>query len=95
LTLAEQTREAALIGLGWSSFFGDQVGTEEASLVPVRITHIHLARMSGHSTNGPVELALPGNSATGDYAVGDVCSPSHMISSYGGGSPAYRSFRGE
>ena len=71
MALTEQKLEAALIGLGWSSFFGDQVGEEEAGLVPVRITHIHRARMSGHSTNGPVNLVLPGNSAIGDYAVGD------------------------
>lgn len=67
----ELTHEAALIALGWSSFFGDQVSAEEAGLVPVRIAHIHRARMSGHSANGPIDLVLPANSATGDYAVGD------------------------
>lgn len=71
MALTEQTREAELVGLGWSSFFGDQVDEEEAGLVPVRIAHIHRARMSGHSANGPVDLALPANRATGDYAVGD------------------------
>ncbi|WP_420848032.1 ribosome small subunit-dependent GTPase A [Nitratireductor luteus] len=69
--MTEQTREAELIGLGWSSFFGDQLDEEEAYLVPVRIAHIHRERMSGHSANGLVDLALPANSGTGDYAVGD------------------------
>lgn len=69
--MIETTREAALIALGWSSFFGDQVSAEEAGLVPVRIANIHRARMSGHSANGPIELVLPANSASGDYAVGD------------------------
>lgn len=68
--MIETTREA-LIALGWSSFFGDQVGAEEVDLVPVRIANIHRARMSGHSANGPIELVLPANSASGDYAVGD------------------------
>lgn len=71
MILIETTREAALIALGWSSFFGDQVSAEEAGLVPVRIANIHRARMSGHSANGPIELVLPANSASGDYAVGD------------------------
>lgn len=69
--MIEPTREVALTALGWSSFFGDQVSEEEADLVPVRITHIHRARMSGHSASGPVELVLPANSSVGDYAVGD------------------------
>lgn len=69
--MTEQTRAAELIGLGWSPFFADQVEEGEASLVPVRISHIHRARMSGHSANGPVDLVLPANSSTGDYAVGD------------------------
>jgi ribosome biogenesis GTPase len=71
MALIEQTRETALLGLGWSSFFGDQVSEDDAGLVPVRIAQIHRTRMSGHSTNGPVDLALPANSVIGDYAVGD------------------------
>jgi ribosome biogenesis GTPase len=69
--LLETTREAELIALGWSSFFGDQVSAGEAGLVPVRIANIHRARMSGYSANGPIELALPANGASSDYAVGD------------------------
>lgn len=71
MALTERTRGAELLGLGWSSFFGDQIAEEEAGLMPVRIAHIHRARMSGHSAYGPVDLALPASSPTGDYAVGD------------------------
>lgn len=71
MSLIEPTREAALIALGWSSFFGDQVSEGEAGLLPVRIANVHRARMSGHSANGPIDLVLPANSASRDYAVGD------------------------
>lgn len=71
MILIESTRDAALIALGWSSFFSDQVSEEEAGLVPVRIANIHRARMSGYSANGPFELVLPANGSSGDYAVGD------------------------
>jgi ribosome biogenesis GTPase len=71
MVLIEATREAALVALGWSSYFGDQVSAEEAGLVPVRITNIHRARMSGQSANGPVELVLPASGAGSNYAVGD------------------------
>lgn len=66
-----QTHDAELIGLGWSGFFADQIEDDEADLVPVRVAHIHRARMSGYCATGPVDLALPANSFTGDYAVGD------------------------
>ena len=71
MILTEPTHEAALTALGWSSFFGDQVSEEEAALVPVRIANIHRGRMSGYSGNGSIELSLPANDASGDYAVGD------------------------
>lgn len=71
MILIEPTHETALAALGWSSFFGDQVSEEEAGLVPVRIAHIHRARMSGYSAIGPIELVLPANASSGDYAVGD------------------------
>jgi ribosome biogenesis GTPase len=71
MTLIEPTREAALAALGWSSFFGDQVSEEEAGLVPVRVAHVHRARMSGYSAIGAIELLLPANASSGEYAVGD------------------------
>ncbi len=69
--MIERTREEALIDLGWSSFFSDQVSAAEADLVPVRIAHVHRARMSGFSAQGPIDLVLPANAASRDYAVGD------------------------
>ncbi len=69
--LIEPTREAALVALGWSSFFGDQISAEEAGLVPVRIANIHRTRMSGYSADGLVDLVLPANGTSGDHAVGD------------------------
>ncbi|KKC41505.1 GTPase RsgA [Devosia epidermidihirudinis] len=60
-----------LIDLGWSAFFSDQVAADEADLVPVRITSVHRARLSGMTAAGPVELTLPPHTVTGDYAVGD------------------------
>ncbi|WP_127145792.1 ribosome small subunit-dependent GTPase A [Pelagibacterium montanilacus] len=65
------TQDAALEALGWSRFFDDQVADDEADLVPVRIAHIHRARMIGQSAAGPVDLALSANDTVGAYAVGD------------------------
>lgn len=62
---------ADLARLGWSAFFGDQIGDDEAGLLPVRVTQVHRDRISGLSVHGPIDLALPSNSPTGDYAVGD------------------------
>lgn len=69
--MTEQTRESELIGLGWSSFFSDQVERDESELVPVRVGGTHRARMSGYSVDGSINLTLPANCSTGDYAVGD------------------------
>lgn len=69
--MVEPTGLAALGALGWASFFSDQIGEDDAHLVPVRIANIHRARVSGYSANGPIDLVLPANEAVGDYAVGD------------------------
>jgi ribosome biogenesis GTPase len=69
--LDKQTHASELMRLGWSSFFGDQVGEDEIDLVPVRIAHIHRARLSGYSPYGSMDLTLPASGSTGDYAVGD------------------------
>ena len=54
--MVETIYEAALTDLGWSSFFADQISAEEIGLEPACITHIHRARMNGHSATGPIEL---------------------------------------
>ena len=69
--MTDETHAASLARLGWSAFFGDQVGDDEAGLLPVRVTEVHRGRISGLSLHGPVDLVLPPKSPTGDYAVGD------------------------
>ncbi len=69
--MVEPMRSPALIDLGWSSFFAEQVSEDDVGLEPVRITHIHRARMNGLSASGAIELLLPASSPISDYAVGD------------------------
>lgn len=69
--MTADTHAASLTRLGWSAFFGDQIGDDEAGLMPVRVTQVHRGRISGLSVHGPVDLTLPPKSPTGDYAVGD------------------------
>ncbi len=60
-----------LTGLGWSSFFADQLGADEAALAVLRIATVHRSRMSAASPEGAVKLALPPRTNTADFAVGD------------------------
>jgi ribosome biogenesis GTPase / thiamine phosphate phosphatase len=60
-----------LQGLGWSSFFEDQLEPCEAALLPARINSIHRARLTAISLAGPVALTLPAHVSTRDFAVGD------------------------
>jgi ribosome biogenesis GTPase len=60
-----------LSSLGWSDFFEDQLQPDEAGLAPHRIATVHRTRLTAISQTGPVELALPVHSQTGDFAVGD------------------------
>ena len=62
---------ATLLGLGWASFFSDQLGADEADLIPTRIASVHRTRLGGMAEAGPYELVLPPHTNTGDYAVGD------------------------
>lgn len=66
-----KTVTASLASLGWTDFFGDQLEADEADLVPTRIASVHRDRLAGLSLSGPVDLTLPANANTGDYAVGD------------------------
>lgn len=65
------TPSPSLASLGWTDFFGDQLEPHEADLVPMRIATVHRDRMTGLSLEGQVDLALPAQASTGDYAVGD------------------------
>ncbi|MFN3722127.1 MAG: ribosome small subunit-dependent GTPase A [Paracoccaceae bacterium] len=61
----------SLAALGWSAFFGDQVGADEGDLDRMRIATVHRARLTAVSRAGPVRLTLPPQATTGDFAVGD------------------------
>ncbi len=61
----------SLAALGWSAYFGDQVGPDETHLAPTRISTVHRSRLTGESEFGPVRLGLPVHSRTTDFAVGD------------------------
>ncbi len=64
-------RDMALASLAWSDFFNDQLGLDDASLVPMRISSVHRDRLSALSIHGPVRLNLAPHINTGDFAVGD------------------------
>lgn len=61
----------SLEDLGWTNFFGDQLEPHEADLIPMRIATVHRDRLTGLSRTGQVDLTLPAQANTGDYAVGD------------------------
>lgn len=69
--MSEAGGVSSLAALGWSAFFADQCGPDEAGLVPARVATVHRARMSAISTAGPIRLVLPVHARTGDYTVGD------------------------
>ena len=72
----------SLASLGWTDFFGDQLGPHEANLVPTRIATVHRDRLTGISQTGRMDLTLPMQTNTGDYAVGDwvlVDPHSHLL----------------
>lgn len=57
--------------LGWSGFFADQVKPGEAELAPRRVASVHRARIEAIDAFGSVDLELPANTNTTDFAVGD------------------------
>jgi ribosome biogenesis GTPase / thiamine phosphate phosphatase len=62
---------SSLASLGWSDFFGDQVASDEAGALPVRIAAIHRTRVTAISRTGTIRLVLPARANTGEFAVGD------------------------
>lgn len=62
---------AALARLGFNSFFVEQVTAEESDLMVRRISSVHRDRLEAIDSTGPVEIELPPNSNTADFAVGD------------------------
>jgi ribosome biogenesis GTPase len=61
----------ALDRLGWSAFFADQIDPDDADSLVRRISSVHRARVDAIDADGPVELELPANANTADFAVGD------------------------
>ncbi len=61
----------SLANLGWSQFFGNQLGPDETDLARMRIATVHRSRMTAVSETGPVKLNLPAQTITADFAVGD------------------------
>lgn len=64
-------RTCSFSDLGWTAFFERQRSSDEADLVPRRISAVHRARLTGLSENGPVGLFIPPLTNTGLFAVGD------------------------
>lgn len=60
-----------LSGLGWSDFFGDQLGADDAPLAPMRIATVHRSRLTALTPTGALQVDLPPNTRTTDFAVGD------------------------
>jgi ribosome biogenesis GTPase len=69
--LTESHLHTALVSLGWSDFFADQIKPGEAGLLPRRVASVHRARIDVIGAAGPVELVLPANANTAEFAVGD------------------------
>lgn len=71
VTNAADITPAALASLGWSPFFADQAGPDDAGLVPARIALVHRSRLAAETGGGQVRLGLSANVNTADFAVGD------------------------
>lgn len=72
----------SLAGLGWSTFFDEQLTPDERSLAPMRIATVHRSRMTAETGAEPVKLHLPPQANTAAYAVGDwvLAEPdSHLL----------------
>lgn len=61
----------SLAALGWTGFFADQCGPDDAGFRPARIANVHRSRMSAMTPDGPIRLELPIHTNTGDFTVGD------------------------
>lgn len=62
---------STLHGLGWSEVFADQLGPDDAGLVPVRIATVHRSRLLAESGTAQLRLDPPAPLSTTDFAVGD------------------------
>jgi ribosome biogenesis GTPase len=60
-----------LSSLGWSDFFESQLMPSDLDFAPRRIAAVHRARLTALSPGGLTKLALPVQTNTGDFCVGD------------------------
>ncbi|MFZ1339750.1 MAG: ribosome small subunit-dependent GTPase A [Paracoccaceae bacterium] len=71
MTQPSQLTPSSLTSLGWSPFFADQLGPDDAGLVAVRIAGVHRSRLMAETGSGQIRLGLPAQGNTSDFAVGD------------------------
>lgn len=57
--------------MGWQDFFEDQLSADEMALSPLRVDGVHRTRLTALADTGQIELELPANTDTAEYAVGD------------------------
>lgn len=79
---SDQEASPSLAGLGWSTFFADQLSPEETSLARIRISAVHRSMLTAVSEVGPVRLSLPSNANIAEFAVGDwglIDPATHML----------------
>lgn len=56
---------------GWTDFFADQLGDDDAALVPARISEVRRDVVLALSAQGPLELITPPDMSVAELAVGD------------------------
>ena len=71
MTQPPQITFPLLASLGWSPFFADQSGPDDAGLVPVRVAGVHRSRLMAETGSGQIRLGLAAKGNTTDFAVGD------------------------
>jgi ribosome biogenesis GTPase len=68
---AMQQTGVVLTSMGWGAFYADQIGADDAGLIPARVATVHRARVTALSDQGRLRLMLPHRVDTSAYAVGD------------------------
>lgn len=72
MTHSTEQNPTALAALGWTDFFADQIGPDDAGLIALRIATVHRTRMTAQGPEGQaVRLMLAPQTNTADHAVGD------------------------
>ncbi len=66
-----QQTGAVLTSMGWGAFYADQIGPDDAGLIPARVATVHRSRVTALSDQGRLRLMLPHRVDTSAYAVGD------------------------